>query len=1057
MRRILGAVLVLSLLILLPLGFRHLIFLKITQVLSSQGSFAYAQEKFSKIRVLELKGPNYRIQELAFLIVPSFPGIKIQIVGRGGEVNLGGSGQGSFEIPSLVEGASLRDIEVRGEWGRLKIRMLNTSLNYDGRRISISSPRAVVQFGQRKIKGAFSGVVSPDGGIESFTYRSPSLVLKGRAEGSMVKFRFSLDPSSTLPWIRGKLRGKGVYRSGVLELDGEGNGVFIYRGRLEKISFHLRKGKKLTWRIETRAGDLVLGRDEQILVSRLLARTLARISAFPLKPDFTLRGRGSWSGRTLKFLLRQREGGKVSLLYRPDLLSLKVSDLHFNSHILNLEYSQKAQDYFFKVKASTSHASSFVEDGGKIYRYFTGESLFQPVIEGSGHLILFYKFHGKKYQGEGKFQISEGKAYNYRLRNLAVSWRDNNMALTLKGGFQWKRGKMEFSGTVQRGKGEISYRGWGMMEDVLKAAEVETEITGKIQTLGKVKIKGKQFVISGTGEVKKGKVFGIFPFSGKGNYTLTGEDFSSQFYGKIYEGVFRGTLRSSPGHSTLRVSVEGAKIEKITDNLTGVAFADILSESKEQQVNTTLSARVENFGYPDDIKGNVFITGAYRILPDGRENVFLTSSLSGRTNCKVSLSGKGKGTIQGKIKATCPQAGELLPWHGSRMSLSGKGEFTWKKKKFDFTVNLHGKGPVLTLLSYPQPVENFSISATIENERIKINSVKGLLGGGKIEGSGLMVLSSPLKLDLDLRFKDCELYPFRGVEGKGNARIFVRNIAERINIGGELVLQNGKWEREFEQPLEFSSKPAGPLPPWVNRIFLNLNIRTKEGVRIKNSWGNLLAFPDIMLMGPVTEPTMSGVISLASGFIWVSERRFTIKEGKVYLSPGVEFDPYIDIDAEALIKHYRVEMKIQGLLSHMHVSLSSSPPLPTHELFSLLALGESFQRGISKGSSAQITSSSLISQALSTRIGKKARSFLGLSRLSISPTLVQGTSLTSARLTAEKQVGEKLTVAYSMDLSGAKKGIIVMEYKVNPSVSLVLTKDEKDNYIIDIIYYPPVR
>ena len=44
-----------------------------------------------------------------------------------------------------------------------------------------------------------------------------------------------------------------------------------------------------------------------------------------------------------------------------------------------------------------------------------------------------------------------------------------------------------------------------------------------------------------------------------------------------------------------------------------------------------------------------------------------------------------------------------------------------------------------------------------------------------------------------------------------------------------------------------------------------------------------------------------------------------------------------------------------------------------------------------------------------------------------------------------------------MDLSGAKKGIIVMEYKINPSVSLVLTKDEKDNYIIDIIYYPPVR
>ncbi len=1059
MRRLLGAILFLSLLALLPLGLRHLIFLKITQVLSSQGSFAYAEEKLSRIRVLDLRGPNYRIQELVFVIMPAFPGIKIQIVGKGGEVNLGKGGAGAgFEIPSLVEYANLRQIRVVGSWGKLKVLMEKTSLTYDGDRIIINSPEAMVEFSGKTLKGNFSAVVSREGKIEEFSYRGAEFLLKGKMEKSLVKFRFSLDPSARLPWLKGKFQGKGTYRAGILEIDGEGKGVEIYRGRLGRVKFHMRRGKNTTWRIEAPPGNLILGRGEKILVSSLHARTLAEIFDFPLKPQFTVRGQGKWSRSGLNLHLLQKGGGEIDFLYSGERISLQAKNINFGPHLLTLNYSQNGKNYQFSLNASTTDAAAFVKEGAGVYRYFTGAELFQPTLEGKGKISFNYRFEGKNYTGEGKFTLEEGKAYNYFLRNLSLVWKDGNQALILRGGFKWVRGEGNFEGSLARKKGEITYRGRVMMEDVLRAAEVDTEVNGELTTSGKVEINGEDVVIKGTGQMKEGRVFGLLPFSGKGSYTLlNGEKFSSSFYGKIYGGVFRGTLKSSPGNSNLRISVEGAKIEKINDSLTGVAFADIISQTRGQEVNTTLSARVENFGYPEDIKGKVTFSGAYHIFPDGYQKVFLNSILKGRANCKLLLSGEGKEEIKGKIKANCPQAGELLPWHGSKMRLEGKGNFTWKRKNFNFTLALSGKGPVLTLLSYPQPVENFSISTTIKNEKIRIEKIQGNLGGGKVEGEGLVVLSSPLKLDLDFRLKNCALYPFRGVEGKGSARVFVRNRGERINIGGELVLDRGKWEREFEQTLEFSSKPAGPLPTWVNRVFLNLNIRAKEGVRVKNSWGNLLVFPDIMLLGPVTEPTLSGVISLASGFIWVSERRFTIKEGKIYLSPGVEFDPYIDIDAEALIKHYRVEMKIQGLLSHMHVSLSSSPPLPTHELFSLLALGESFRRGISRGSSAQITSSSLISQALSTRIGKKARTFLGLSRLSISPTLVQGTSLASARLTAEKQVGEKLTVAYSMDLSGAKKGIIVMEYKINPSVSLVLTKDEKDNYIIDIIYYPPVR
>ncbi|GEM_PF-3559792 len=1061
MKKLLGALFFLLTLFLILLGIKHLIFLEITRALSRNGSFAYAEEGFSRIRVFDYRGKNFRIRELNFLLIPDFPRLFIGVAGRDGEVSIrpGEGSSSSLNLPSLIKYAEFQKMKIRVEKGDFIASAEDATVLYSDGTIEVRSENTRIEWKEIKVSGSFASRITSEGELLEAEFTGDYLKLRARSSEDFLVFSFSAEGGKNLPWKEGKILGQGKMGKDLLEVSGRGENLFLYRGRLREITFQLKKRGEVSWKVQTREGDTVIGRGTRFRIPLLRWRTVAEIAGFPLKPDVLFRGQGRWNRGRLELELTQKEGGKLNLSYGKRALSLVARNLSFERHLLNFQYDQAGNDASLKLTASTRDASSFVKEAGDVYRYFSGEELFQPLVEGTGFVNLNYRFSvlGNDYSGEGGLFLQEGKVYNYYLKNLRVSWKDSNRNFSVTGGFRWERGEGKFEGEGPREDLKINFSGWAMMEDLLKAAEVDTEVTGKLSTKGTLSLKGEIPVIEGEAELPQGMVFNLFPFSGKGNYIQKGEDFSTDFYGKIYRGIFRGSLRAHPGNSRLRISVEGFQVQAMSDSLTGTGFASIITRTRGEEVITTLSMRVENFGYPDDEKGNLTLTGNYYISGEGDQRVFTTANLQGKALCKVIMKGEGRETVRGTIEGNCPRAGGLLPWPGTRMKLRLNGDFAWKEKDFQYRLKINGRGPVLTLLSYPQPVENFALTAEARGRRLEFKILDGTLGGGKVKGEGRLEFASPLKIDSSFTLKNCEFYPFRGVEARGSARVYVRNKGERINIEGELVLDSGKWEREFEQSLEFSSRPAGPMPPWINRIFLRLNITSREGIRLKNSWGNLLIFPDITLVGPVMEPMMSGIVNLTDGFIWVSERRFTVKQGRIYLSPGLEFDPYIDVEAEALIKHYRVNMKIQGLLSHMHVSLSSFPPLPTHELFSLLALGERFRRGISQGSSSQITSSSLISQVLSTRIGKKARSFLGLSRLSISPNLVRGTTLASARLTAEKQVGEKLTVVYSTDLSGAKKGIIILEYKINPSVSLVLTKDETDNYILDIIYYPSIR
>ncbi|MBI4471252.1 MAG: translocation/assembly module TamB domain-containing protein [Acidobacteria bacterium] len=133
----------------------------------------------------------------------------------------------------------------------------------------------------------------------------------------------------------------------------------------------------------------------------------------------------------------------------------------------------------------------------------------------------------------------------------------------------------------------------------------------------------------------------------------------------------------------------------------------------------------------------------------------------------------------------------------------------------------------------------------------------------------------------------------------------------------------------------------------------------------------------------------------------------------------------------------------------MRLALSSDPPLPELEIVSLIAGGRTREeygragRTVPTGEELfQGGAASILSDLLQQRVGSRIGLFGLADRVSVSPILGAAGQDPSARLTLSKQVTKDLSITYSQDLSSERQQIILIEYFISRSTSILLSQDE---------------
>ena len=362
-------------------------------------------------------------------------------------------------------------------------------------------------------------------------------------------------------------------------------------------------------------------------------------------------------------------------------------------------------------------------------------------------------------------------------------------------------------------------------------------------------------------------------------------------------------------------------------------------------------------------------------------------------------------------------------------------------------------------------LENASVSLLLQNDRwtianltggvrftanqAQIESLRGTLGGGRVEASGGALLDgftvSAFRFNINADEVTVPFPPdFRSTL---DADVEIRGSAREQLIGGLVTLRRTEYTEDIEladliDTRRESIEEGTEIELARTALFASLRVEGRNALVVRNNLADVVGSVSLQLDGPVNDPTISGRITAQSGTLNFRNDRYDITRALVDLPPSRNADPIVNIQAEGQIRGYRIIVSLTGPLSQPQASVRSEPALPQADVVALITTGQ-----LSSGdTSASILSqsevgaaTSLLTDALINAPAQRATSkIFGLTRFEINPVIGSTAGSTpAARLTLGRRISKELTVTYSTNVTSDPNQILALEYRVSDRLSFV--------------------
>jgi translocation and assembly module TamB len=235
---------------------------------------------------------------------------------------------------------------------------------------------------------------------------------------------------------------------------------------------------------------------------------------------------------------------------------------------------------------------------------------------------------------------------------------------------------------------------------------------------------------------------------------------------------------------------------------------------------------------------------------------------------------------------------------------------------------------------------------------------------------------------------------------------------------------------------------------------LDIRVEAPETLFIRNNFADVAGSASLRLRGSIAQPDISGRILVTRGQLEFRNDRFQITRGVVTMPESRAEETFYDIQAESVIKGYRVIVGITGTNDNRRLVLRSEPSLPETSVISLLATGTLPPAGLTTpvvnqqvGVSAATT---LLSELLTERIEEQTGRLFGINRFQIDPLLVGRGNDPTARLTVGRRITKDLSITFSTNLATAQEQVILIEYRLRNDLSVIGIRDQRGNFGFDV-------
>jgi hypothetical protein len=449
--------------------------------------------------------------------------------------------------------------------------------------------------------------------------------------------------------------------------------------------------------------------------------------------------------------------------------------------------------------------------------------------------------------------------------------------------------------------------------------------------------------------------------------------------------------------------------------------------------------------------------------PGTEDFVFLTGS--------VELSGDR--ALDLKLQASAA-AGWLQPWLGTtrlegsidalaalrgtlgQPALSGQGELLSATVRFpdpEFPPRLDAVGAVL----YFSPTE------------VKLDSLTARLGGGRLTASGAIDLDARPQVEylFEGTLEDVDLRYPEGFVFRGDADLLLESTPEGRRIRGVAQLERAFYLDDVKlglvdlvrTALQGSRQEEAATDPWLGSTALALSVRAPGAVRVTNNLADLRGTAELQVRGSLARPLMLGTVDLEPGGTIVQDtNRFELEQGRLTWN-GPLLDPVVDLTASARIKSYEVTLALSGPASRLRLDLTSDPPLPDLEVFSLLSgvVPEEAQRTAATTETGTEAARRILVGQLGAALGQRVGTLFGLDQVSISPDESQGSgSLGAVGVTLGKRLSKDVFVTFTQRPGSNREREMKVEWQVTENLTLVMVGIQDDlqdqRYSIDALW-----
>jgi translocation and assembly module TamB len=350
----------------------------------------------------------------------------------------------------------------------------------------------------------------------------------------------------------------------------------------------------------------------------------------------------------------------------------------------------------------------------------------------------------------------------------------------------------------------------------------------------------------------------------------------------------------------------------------------------------------------------------------------------------------------------------------------------------------------------PLGIQNMNGTIAFNSTRAEIRQLTAQAGGGQVTATGSIGYVHGMQFNLAVAADNVRMSYPEGVHETLATRLTLVGTEQAGLISGQVLINDAYLSPQFDvmsftNQFNVISVPSGPPTGLATRIKLNVAVLTSHQLTLTSDQLSISGSANLRVQGTIADPVVVGRTTLASGgSLLFNGNRFRIENGTIEFVNPVMTEPVLNVRVATTVDQYDVTLTFSGPVDRMRTTYSSSPPLASADIISLLISGHP-----TEAPNTGIGAESVLAQGLG-EVSSRALKLAGISSLTIDPTVGGYQTNPGVNIAMQKQVTKNLFFTFSVNTALSEDDTVQVQYQVTPKWAVEALRDPDGGYSLEV-------